>query len=41
MDYTTYGSADILFDIMGFGAAPTNPSPWPTPHSPASRSARR
>jgi hypothetical protein len=27
--------------LRHFGAAPTNPSPWPTPHSPASHSARR
>jgi hypothetical protein len=27
MDYTTYDSADMLFDIMGFGAAPDEPVP--------------
>jgi hypothetical protein len=27
MDYTTYDSADMLFDIMGFGKAPDEPVP--------------
>ena len=27
MDFTTYDSADMLFDIMGFGAAPDEPVP--------------
>jgi hypothetical protein len=27
MDYTTYDSADMLFDIMGFGKAPDDPVP--------------
>ena len=27
MDYTSYDSADMLFDIMGFGAAPDEPVP--------------
>jgi len=39
MDYTTYGSADILFDTSA--RRPTNPYPWPTPRSPVSPSAHR
>jgi len=27
VDYTTYDSADMLFDIMGFGKAPDEPVP--------------
>jgi hypothetical protein len=27
MDYSTYDSADMLFDIMGFGKAPDEPVP--------------
>ena len=31
LDYTTYDSADMLFDIMGFGMAPDAPVPLADP----------
>ena len=41
LDYSTYASTDMLFDIMGFGRPPDADVPGADPRCSAARSARR